>query len=67
MQRSQIKIKIMLIRILIITFVVAYVIWFISNRVLGKNLTLAKVVAVTLVATSAVYLLLGILSHLIEG
>ncbi|NYT26552.1 hypothetical protein [Candidatus Thiodubiliella endoseptemdiera] len=57
----------MLIRILIITFVVAYVIWFISNRVLGKNLTLAKVVAVTLVATSAVYLLLGILSHLIEG
>ncbi len=56
----------MLIRILIITFVVAYVIWFISNRVLGKNLTLAKVVAVTLVATSAVYLLLGILSYLIE-
>ncbi len=57
----------MLIRILIVTFVVAYVIWFISNRVLGKNLTLAKVVAVTLVATSAVYLLLGILSYLIEG
>jgi hypothetical protein len=55
------------IRILIIAFVVGYCVWFISNKVLGKNLKIARVLATTLVATSVVYLLLGILSHLLEG
>ncbi|WP_428087174.1 hypothetical protein [Candidatus Thioglobus sp.] len=56
-----------LIRLLIIAFVVGYCVWFISNKVLGKNLKMARVIAVTLVATTAVYLLLGILSYVIEG
>jgi hypothetical protein len=55
------------IRILIIAFVVGYCVWFISNKVLGKNLKIARVLATTLVVTSVVYLLLGILSHLLEG
>lgn len=57
----------LLIRILIIAFIVGYVIWFVNNRLLGKNLTLAKVVAITLVGISTVYLSLGILSYLVEG
>lgn len=55
-----------LIRLLIIAFIVAYIIWFVNNKILGKNLALAKVVAVTLMATSVVYLLLAILSHFVE-
>ncbi|SMM98229.1 hypothetical protein SPONN_1868 [uncultured Candidatus Thioglobus sp.] len=56
-----------LIRILIIAFIVGYVIWFVNNRLLGKNLALAKVISITLVAIGAVYLSLAILSYLIEG
>lgn len=55
-----------LIRLLIIAFVAAYVIWFVNNRILGKNLAFVKVIAATLVGTSVVYLLLSILSHLVE-
>jgi hypothetical protein len=55
------------IRILIIAFVIGYCVWFISNKVLGKNLKIARVMATTLVTTLVVYLLLGILSHLLEG
>jgi hypothetical protein len=55
------------IRILIIAFVIGYCVWFINNKVLGKNLKIARVMATTLVATLVVYLLLGILSHLLEG
>ena len=56
-----------IIRLLIIAFIVGYCVWFISNKVLGKNLKMARVIAVTLVATSIVYLLLGSLSYLLEG
>ncbi|MBT3187070.1 MAG: hypothetical protein HN828_00215 [Candidatus Thioglobus sp.] len=56
-----------LIRILIIAFIIGYVVWFVNNRILGKNLALARVIAMTLVITSVVYLLLGSLSYLIEG
>ena len=56
-----------LIRILIIAFVIGYVVWFVNNRILGKNLALARVISATLVITSLVYLLLGILSYLVEG
>ncbi|WP_201340154.1 hypothetical protein [Isorropodon fossajaponicum symbiont] len=57
----------MFIRILIIAFVIGYFVWWINNRVLGKNLKIARVIAATLVVTSVVYLLLGSLSYLIEG
>ncbi|WP_157059384.1 hypothetical protein [Bathymodiolus septemdierum thioautotrophic gill symbiont] len=57
----------MIIRVLITIFVIAYIVWFISNRILGKNLGLAKVIAATLVVVSMIYLTLGILSHLVEG
>jgi predicted PurR-regulated permease PerM len=56
-----------LIRLLIIAFVLAYCIWFVSNKILGKNLKMARIIAVTLVVTSLVYLFLGVLSYLIEG
>ncbi len=56
-----------LIRILIIAFVIGYVVWFVNNRILGKNLAFARVIAATLVITSVVYLLLGSLSYLVEG
>jgi hypothetical protein len=56
-----------LIRILIIAFIIGYIVWFVNNRILGKNLALARVIAATLVITSVVYLLLGSLSYLMEG
>ncbi|HAY41204.1 MAG TPA: hypothetical protein DCX64_02920 [Gammaproteobacteria bacterium] len=56
-----------LIRLLIIAFVIGYFVWFIGNRILGKNLALARVIAATLVITSLVYLSLGILSYVVEG
>ncbi|HIC39822.1 hypothetical protein MNB_SUP05-12-132 [hydrothermal vent metagenome] len=56
-----------LIRILIIAFIIGYVVWFVNNRILGRNLALARVIAATLVITSVVYLLLGSLSYLVEG
>ncbi len=57
----------MFIRILVIAFVIGYFVWWINNRVLGKNLKIARVVATTLVVISVIYLLLGSLSYLIEG
>jgi len=56
-----------LIRILIIAFIIGYVVWFVNNRILGRNLALARVIAASLVITSVVYLLLGSLSYLVEG
>jgi hypothetical protein len=54
----------MIIRILIIVFILGFIIWFVNNCLLGNNITLAKVVAITLVATSTVYLCL---SYFLEG
>ncbi len=56
----------MFIRILIIAFVIGYFVWWVNNRVLGKNLKIAKVIAATLIVTSVIYLFLGSLSYLIE-
>ncbi len=55
-----------LVRILIIAFIIGYIVWFVNNRILGKNLALARVIAATLVITSVVYLILASLSYLIE-
>ncbi len=43
------------------------VIWSVNNKLLGRNLKLARVIAATLVIISLVYLVLGILSYLIES
>lgn len=56
-----------LIRLLIIAFLVGYCVWFVGNKLLGKNLKMARVIAATLVVTSVVYLLLGGLSYVLEG
>ncbi|MDB3870264.1 hypothetical protein N9351_05335 [Candidatus Thioglobus sp.] len=56
-----------LIRLLIIAFVIGYCIWFVSNKVLGKNLKMARVIAATLVVTTIIYLLLGSLSYVLES
>jgi len=56
-----------LIRLLIIALIVGYCVWFISNKVLGKNLKIARVIAATLIVTTVIYLLLGGLSYLLEG
>ncbi|MBT7128051.1 MAG: hypothetical protein HN946_05240, partial [Candidatus Thioglobus sp.] len=44
-----------LVRLLIIAFVIGYCVWFVSNKVLGKNLKIARVIAATLVVTTAIY------------
>ena len=56
-----------IVRILFAVVVIAYIIWFVNKRLLGRNLGLARVIAATLVVTSVIYLLLGSLSYLIEG
>ncbi len=56
-----------ILRLLLIALVVGYLVWTINNKLLGKNLKLARVIAATLVITSLVYLVLGILSYLIES
>jgi predicted PurR-regulated permease PerM len=55
-----------ILRLLVIAFIIGYVVWKINNKLLGKNLKLAQVIAATLVVISLVYLVLGILSYLIE-
>jgi uncharacterized membrane protein len=56
-----------LVRLLIIAFVIGYCVWFVSNKVLGKNLKIARVIAATLVVTTAIYLLLASLSYLLDN
>ena len=56
-----------LIRLLIIAFVIGYCVWFVSNKVLGKNLKIARVIAATLLVTTVIYLLLGSLSYVLES
>jgi hypothetical protein len=51
-------------RLLVIAFIIGYVVWKINNKLLGKNLKLAQVIAATLVVTSLVYLVLGNAIHI---
>lgn len=55
-----------LIRILIIVLIVSYLIWFVNNRILGKNIALTHVITTTLLITGLLYLFLGGLSYLLE-
>ncbi len=50
-----------------IAFVISYIVWWINNWILGKNLQIARVITLTLSVISITYLLFGILSYLIEG
>lgn len=56
-----------ILRLLVIALIIGYIVWIVNNKLLGKNLKLARVIATTLVTTSLVYLILGILSYLIES
>ncbi len=57
----------MFIRILVIAFVISYLVWWINNRILGKNLKIVRVITITLSVISIIYLFFGVLSYLIEG
>jgi hypothetical protein len=41
-----------ILRLLVIAFIIGYVVWKINNKLLGKNLKLAQVIAAALVETS---------------
>jgi len=56
----------MFLRILIVAVLLGFAIWFINNKILGRNYTLAKIIAITLVITSLSYIFLGTLSFLVE-
>lgn len=57
----------LVLRILIAAFVIGYVVWFVSNRILGKNLILSRVMLISLLITGLIYSLLAVLSYLLEG
>jgi hypothetical protein len=56
----------MFLRILIIAVLLGFAIWFINNKILGRNYTLVKIIAITLLITSLSYIFLGTLSFLVE-
>lgn len=56
-----------LLRLLLIALIIGYIAWLANKKLLGKNFKLSQVITLTLVITSLVYLILGILSYLIEG
>lgn len=53
-------------RILIIIFVISYFIWLINNRILGKNIALARVIAAVLLISGITSVFLISLSYLLE-
>tara|TARA_Y100001949_G_scaffold57265_1_gene48146 strand:+ start:236 stop:415 length:180 start_codon:yes stop_codon:yes gene_type:complete len=56
-----------LLRLLLVAFIVSYVIWFFNTRIMGKNLSLYKVISWVLLATVAIYIFLAGISALFEG
>ena len=56
-----------LLRLLVVALIVSYVIWFFNTRIMGKNLSLYKVTSWVLVATVVIYILLAVISYLVEG
>jgi len=55
-----------ILRLLIAALVVSYIIWLFYNRVMGKNLGLSKVATWVLAATFLIYLILSVLSFIVE-
>ena len=56
-----------ILRLLIAALVVSYIIWLFYNRVMGKNLGLSKVTTWVIAATFLIYLILSVLSYIVEG
>ena len=56
-----------LLRLLLVAFIVSYVVWFFNTRIMGKNLSLYKVISWVLLATVAIYIFLAGISALVEG
>jgi len=56
-----------ILRLLIAALVVSYIIWLFYNRVMGKNLGLPKVATWVIAATFLIYLILSLLSYIVEG
>ena len=56
-----------LLRLLVVALIVSYVIWFFNTRIMGKSLSLYKVISWVLVATVVIYVFLAGVSYLVEG
>jgi len=56
-----------ILRLLIAALVVSYIIWLFYNRVMGKNLGLSKVATWVIAATFLIYLVLSLLSYIVES
>ena len=56
-----------LLRLLVVALIVSYVIWFFNTRIMGKSLSLYKVISWVLVATVVIYVFLAGVSSLVEG
>jgi len=56
-----------LLRLLVVALIVSYVIWFFNTRIMGKSLSLYKVISWVLVATVAIYVFLVGVSSVVEG
>jgi uncharacterized membrane protein YidH (DUF202 family) len=55
------------IRILVLTLVISYLYYFINTKILDKKVSLPKVLTIVLIINIAVYLVLGVLSYLINS
>jgi len=51
----------MIYKLLIAAFIVSYIIWLFYNRVMGKNLGLAKVITWVLASACLIYLTISVL------
>jgi len=56
-----------ILRLLIAALILSFVIWLFYNRVMGKNLGLSKVATWVIAVTFLVYLILSLLSYIVEG
>jgi len=55
-----------LLRLLLVALIVSFVIWFINTRIMGKSLSLYKVISWVLVATVAIFIFLAGVSTFVE-
>ena len=55
-----------LLRLLLVALIVSYVIWFFNTRIMGKSLSLYKVISWVLVVTVAIFIFLAGVSTFVE-
>jgi hypothetical protein len=55
-----------ILRLIIATLIVSYIVWLFNTRIMGKNLSFSKVVSWALFATFLVYIILAGISVLVE-